>query len=51
MPTIPKTLALILLLFLLSGFIFPLTVTAIRQLAFPHQPNRTLIKQDRKLIP
>ena len=50
MATIRKSVGLIVVLFVLCGFIFPLTVTAICQVAFPHQANGSLIKQDGKVI-
>ncbi|MEJ7209053.1 K(+)-transporting ATPase subunit C [Staphylococcus capitis] len=50
MATIRKSVGLVVVLFVLCGFIFPLTVTAIGQVAFPYQANGSLIKQDGKVI-
>ena len=33
-------------MFVLCGFIFPLTVTALGQVLFPEQANGSLVKQD-----
>lgn len=37
-------------MFVLCGFIFPLTVTALGQVLFPEQANGSLVKQDGKVI-
>ena len=50
MATIRKSVGLLIIVFVLCGFIFPLTVTAIGQVIFPHQANGSLIKQDGKVI-
>ena len=50
MATIRKCLGLLIIVFVLCGFILPLTVTAIGQVIFPHQANGSLIKQDGKVI-
>ena len=50
MATIRKSVGLVVVLFVLCGFIFPLTVTAIGQVAFPHQANGSLIKYGGKVI-
>lgn len=50
MQTIRKSLGLVLIMFVLCGFIFPLTVTALGQVLFPEQANGSLVKQDGKVI-
>ena len=47
MQTIRKSLGLVLIMFVLCGFIFPLTVT-LGQVLFPEQANGSLVKQDGK---
>ncbi|PAK71630.1 potassium-transporting ATPase subunit C, partial [Lentilactobacillus parakefiri] len=48
--TIRKSAGLMIVMFVLCGLLFPLTVTAIGQITFPHQANGSLIKQDGKVI-
>lgn len=45
----PALVALILLTFL-TGILYPLAVTAVAQVAFPHQANGSLVEQDGRAI-
>lgn len=49
-PQLKTALILLLLLTLLTGLIYPLTVTVIAQLLFPNQANGSLIEQNNKKI-
>lgn len=47
---IRPAIVLLLVLTVATGLIYPLAVTAVAQLAFPHQANGSLIKREGKII-
>src|SRR5260370_12585058 len=47
---IRPAIVMILAMTVLTGLVYPLAMTGISQLAFPHQANGSLIEKDRKVI-
>ena len=47
---IRPAIVMILLMTVLTGFAYPLAMTGVAQLAFPHQANGSLIEKDGKVI-
>lgn len=50
MSDVKNTLLLFLLLVVITGLIYPLTMTGIGQLLFPHQANGSLIKEQGRVV-
>ena len=48
--TIRQTVVILVLLSALTGIVYPLAVTGLAQLAFPHQANGSLIVKDGKTV-
>jgi K+-transporting ATPase ATPase C chain len=47
---IRPAIVLLVLMTVLTGLIYPLAITGVAQLVFPHQANGSLIEQDKKVI-
>jgi potassium-transporting ATPase KdpC subunit len=45
-----QTIVILILLSVLTGLIYPLAVTGVAQLVFPHQANGCLIEQDSRIV-
>src|SRR4051794_14708991 len=48
LPQIRTSMLMVLFLTLITGLVYPLVVTGIAQIAFPHQANGSLLYNDRQ---